>query len=663
MLPSRNNYLRSLVFILCLSICFLTGCSPSGGSSSGPDDSDSDTPVINNMIGFSSNEELATYLKTQFSMSVHTDYSTALTPRRALTDNETDGGGTLPANPSNSFIAEKASDYTGTNLQEAGVDESDLVKTDGEYLYIASDDVLNIVRTADPMSIVGTITLDEMIDSLYLYNDMLIVLYSPAGYGGIPWIDTGRDDIAFIGIPYWIPIEVKTGIAFYDVSNPLAPIEKKRVEVDGYLVSSRRIENHLYVVQQFLPDLPPPDVLETEIQDMSLEDLVPFYKVVDSVDEVQNTQLVDPEDFYHPDINGGGSIVSIVSFDLDTPDLSLTSTGAVADASVVYASTEALYFTSTYWNFTEREAESPLEQTIVYKFGLENGQAISGGYIDIDGRVLNQFSLGEYNDVLRIATTTGSSFGSSADSKNHVYCIGPQSGNLAVIGSLEGLAPGEEIYAARFIGPRGYLVTFVTIDPLFTLDLSDPTAPEVAGELKVPGYSDYIHPFGDDYLICIGKDAIDEDGFAWYQGVQMTIFDISDFSNPNQLHTLIIGDRGTSSDALYNHKAFTFWESKGLLALPVELFEHQQATEYPYTYGELTFVGLYLYRVDTTDGFEFVGRISTSPGPDNVGYYYSRWTRGVFIGDTIHAVTPKAINSANLDNIKSSVESLSLETK
>jgi inhibitor of cysteine peptidase len=654
-----HSPLKPLMLFICLSFCFGTGCSLSGRIGS---DSDDDGNVSGKMTGFSSNEELESYLKSQYLRSVYTDYPVALESRTAGGTGALDEAGNVPESLLNAFAPENSDGYTGTNLQEAGVDESDLVKTDGEYFYIASNDVLNIVRAADPLSVVGRISLEAPINSMYLYNDLLILLYSPAGYGGSPWIDPGMPGIGAIGIPYWIPIRSKVGIAFFDVSDPSAPNELKRVEADGYLVSSRRIDNHLYVVQQFLPDLPAPNELETGIRNMELDELIPFYTETGGAQgDAQPSQVVAAADFYHPKIDGGGSIISIMAFDLNDPDFSFSSTGAVADASIVYATTEALYFTSTYWNYSERGPESPREQTVAYKFKLEGGRVTGQGYASVDGRALNQFSLGEYEGVLRIATTTGWSGATDADSMNHVFCLRSVNGTLKVIGRLEDLAPGEEIYAARFIGPRGYLVTFVTIDPLFTLDLSDPTAPEVAGELKIPGYSAYIHPYGDNYLLCIGKDAVEDNGFAWYQGVQLTIFDVGDISNPVQLHKAVIGDRGTSSDALYNHKAFTFWETNSLLAIPIELYEHQSPPAYPYSFGDFTFGGLYVYRVGTTGGFEFIGRISTMPDAPESGYYHSPWTRGIFVGDNVYAVTPDSVNSAQINDIEGTVQRLILE--
>lgn len=275
------------------------------------------------------------------------------------------------------------------------------------------------------------------------------------------------------------------------------------------------------------------------------------------------------------------------------------------------------------------------------------------------GKILNQFSLGEYNDVLRIATTTGNTW--SGTSKNHVFCLEASEEGLVIIGNIKDMAPGERIYSTRFIGPRGFLVTFVKVDPLFTLDLSDPTDPKVLGELKVPGYSDYIHPFDENHLITIGKDTKEEGGTAWYQGVQVSIFDVTDFADPVRLYSELIGDRGTTSEALYNHKAFTFWAENSLLAIPVDVFEHETEPDYPWGYGTHTFTGLYVYRVTIENGFVFLGRISTDSASGQDYYYSSDWNRGVFIGESVYAVKSDAVRSAIVEDIEASVNTLILD--
>ncbi len=228
------------------------------------------------------------------------------------------------------------------------------------------------------------------------------------------------------------------------------------------------------------------------------------------------------------------------------------------------------------------------------------------------------------------------------------------------MGKLENLAPGENIYSARFTGNKGFLVTFVKVDPLFTLDLSDPANPKLIGELKIPGYSDYIHPLGDNHLLTIGKDAILYESRAWYQGLQLSIFDVSGFKNPVLVHKEQIGVRGTESEALHNHKAFTYWEEKNLLAIPVRLYEHQNEQKTPQMFGTQTFSGLYIYKVHSDDGFTFMGRIASSETASQYSMY-SSWTRGLFVNSRIYAVTPDSVHSVNVENIDNSVEALSIK--
>jgi hypothetical protein len=166
------------------------------------------------------------------------------------------------------------------------------------------------------------------------------------------------------------------------------------------------------------------------------------------------------------------------------------------------------------------------------------------------------------------------------------------------------MAPNEKIYSARFMGKRGYVVTFKKVDPFFTLDLSDPYNPRIAGEWKGPGFSTYIHPMDEDHVLTIGRDTeeAEEGDFAWFQGVQLSIFDLSDFSDPKLLWKEVIGSRSTGSEALHDHRAFTYFGKRKVLAIPIELYEGE--------IGELTFIGLHVYRVDLNTGFELLGQVN-----------------------------------------------------
>jgi inhibitor of cysteine peptidase len=556
--------------------------------------------------------------------------------------------------------------YSDTNLQEAGVDESDKVKTDGNVFYIADGKSFHVVDISADMEVVATLSVDGYVDSLFLYDDKLVVLYESMLSDGGPWIDIPMPDMAF-GMPYWIPAKKSQGVAVYDVSDPNQLVNLKTVEFDGHLISSRRVEGKLHIVQQFMPELPPLynwfdgtkadkenkiNANRKAIDEMTLDQLIPYYRVVSDLADAQwEGPIVSSENFFCPvSKDGGGTITTIVTFNLDDASLPFESIGMVMDGHIVYASTKALYIANQRYFFREDVSEL----SMIYKFDLTGEEVRFSASNILQGWILNQFSLGEFEDVLRVATTVGRIGGWGPESQNNVYCLQAKDENLKIIGELKNLAPGEQIYAARFMGNRGYLVTFVKIDPLFTLDLSNPAAPKVAGELKVPGFSDYIHPYGDDYLITVGKDALpaDEGNFAWYQGVQLSIFDVRDFSNPALLHKEIIGDRGTITEAAYNHKAFTFWAEKELLALPLELSEHLSPPAYPYSHGTQTFRGLYVYRVSSNTGFSFLGRIDTEPEPETYQpYFFNPWTRSVFVDKQVYAVTSEAVWSALIDQI------------
>lgn len=664
MIPAAKPIARCAgrVLLGCMLLLFFS-CA---GSSDG--DGDPQTKSISEGVETLAGEaELEAYLKEQFALGVNLDLA------GAGGSPETDSGQPTDSDDGAGGAADVA-EYTGTNLQEPGVDEADVVKTDGNYLYVASAEGFEIVDLADEMTVAATGQVGGSVTALYLYGDRLVVLYGVGSAGANdPWpeIDLPAGGLLF-GMPYWIPAGTGLGVAVFDVSDPYNPLELKSLELDGYLVSSRRIGSRLHLVQQFKPELPPlthwydgePADLEAAIAanraaiaEMTLDQLIPHYREAGaSANAASDTPLVEPQDFYCPvSKNGGGTITTVVSFDLDDSQLPFTSTGIVADAHIVYASPESLYTATHRYRFDADLSE----ETTIYKFDLTGDQVRYAGSGIIAGWILNQFSLGEYEGVLRVATTIGHAGGWAPTARNQVYCLRLADEALEIIGKVEDLAPGEQIYAARFLGSRGYLVTFVKVDPLFTLDLSDPTAPQVVGELKVPGYSDYIHPFGAHHLITVGKDAVlvAEDNMAWYQGVQLSIFDVSDFAAPGLKHKLILGDRGTATEVARNHKAFTFWPEKNLLALPIELYEYSAPPVQPWEYGIHSFSGLYVYRVSPEDGFVLLGRISTRSADDG---WFTPWIRGVFVDDTVYAVTSDAVHRALLDEIEADVDTLSL---
>ena len=656
-----------------LALAFLAGCS--GGTEVG----NPDIPVDDTMSV--AEQELETYLIEQYAARVVSSDAYGYEAELVLLEATLTAGMdvveaiALPAGGETIKLDATAADFSRTNLQELGVDEADLVKTDGTLMYVAGQRRVNIARVvpADAMETVSTIDVDGTIQEFYLLNGLLVVLFVPDDGTGEYRELPGADRAAQIGMPYWIPVEARTGVMLVDISAPSAPDTIKVVVADGRLVSSRLVGGRLHVVQQFLPDLPPLvsycdgtvedcdaaiEANRTILTDYGLNDLVPGYELLDSSGSTTGTgRFIAAEDFYAPDDPQGGSIVSVMTLDLDDVDPVPQTVGFVADAHLIYASTESLYLCATLWNDDPMPGwlyDQRLE-TVIHKFDLTGDAVTHEATGHVQGQVLNQFSLSEYEGTLRIATTTGERWWGNNTLSNHVYCLQTSGGNLEVVGMIEGLAPGENLYSARFIGPRGFLVTFVKVDPLFTLDLSDPTDPRVIGELKVPGYSDYIHIIGENHLLTIGKDTELREGIAWYQGVQLSIFDVSDFADPVLLHNEVIGDRGTGSEALRSHKAFTFWAENDLLAIPIELYEHGGQPHDPWHRGFHTFRGLYVYRATALDGFELLGRMSTSQAGGN------SWTRGVFIDNSIYAIKSDAVRSADVDDIENTVNVLALQ--
>ena len=302
------------------------------------------------------------------------------------------------------------------------------------------------------------------------------------------------------------------------------------------------------------------------------------------------------------------------------------------------------------------------EQTVIHKFGL--GDSISYlGKGEAPGHVLNQFSMDEYNGYFRVATTVGQVWRSNSQtvpSHSNVYVL---DSSLKQVGKIEDLAPGETIYSARFMGNRAYLVTFKKIDPLFVIGLDDPTDPILLGKLKIPGYSDYLHPYDETHLIGLGKGAVaaEEGDFAWYQGVKLSLFDVSDVANPKEVAKYEIGDRGTDSYALNDHKAFLFSKARNLLVIPIRLAEINEE-KYPkgvtpQTYGDYTFQGAYVFSLDLQNGFSLKGKVSHAT-PEQLAksgeYYWGSGTdveRSAYINDVLYTISQKFVKANSLADL------------
>lgn len=607
-------------------------------------------PRTPGLQGFSSPEELKEYLASQAKqVTIH--------PRSTSNPIFFWGGVAAPqaTNAEDSASGGTGGSYSTTNVQEIGVDESDIVKNDGQTIYSLSRNRVYITKATPPgeLAELARIDVEDNADSLYLNGDRLVVL--SRRYGSFYWEDWGTGGDFGWAVPANASVvetagvwgdRPRTTVAIYDVTDPANPVAVTTLRLEGDLVSSRMIESALHVITTTYPELPA-NLTAATIDAIPLEDWIPDLQVSNSSGTVVwSGDVATWSDFYRPIDPDGYQITSVVTLNVTDSDPAggLKTTAISANAGTIYASPDSLYITDQQYS---ADGFTYHEDTMIHKliFTGNGTDYVASGLVP--GRLLSQYSLGEHEGYLRVASHVSTSTMTSFTESNSVFVLGEAEGELTIVGKIEGIAEGEQIYAARFLGDRGFLVTFRRIDPLFTLDLADPANPKVAGELKVPGYSDHIQLLDENHLLTVGKDAQDAGSFAWVQGVQLSVFDITDFANPQLLHKQVIGGRGTNSEANTNPKAFNYFAPLNALALPIDLYDG--STSGP-EYGQHSFTGLYVYRVTVENGFELLGRIASADGMQSNGCYrgYYGSTRGVFIDGTVYSVTERGVKAAAL---------------
>jgi hypothetical protein len=511
-----------------------------------------------------------------------------------------------PSAPMTQTTTAGPSHYTKTNTHEKGVDEADLVKTDGKYVYTLRNNELVIAKTwpVEKPDIVARLTFKTMApQQLYLHGDKLVL----QGYATQP-----RQNQYMYG---------STRLIVVDAHDRAKPRLKSIYDVDGGTFSSRIVGDDIYLVQNGALQMPP-KLVETaqkvmqKIPRADQTSLRPWEIQARLAATLRRTiynnlTTADVEAML-PAIYAGNKKTPLACDSLFMPPnnmqlgltalarISLTSSqtdlvGAMVAGGTVYASTDSLYIAAPHYNWNQQGYSTM--QTQVHQFALadKNGKPRYVASGSVDGQILNEFALSEHNGDLRIATTDWN--WSGAQGGNHLFVMRPRGNKLETIGSLRGLAKGERIYAGRMFGDKGYLVTFRQTDPLFTLDLSDPMRPRVVGELKINGFSNYIHPMGNDLLLTIGQDA---DSNGRVLGMHLQVFDVKDPANPKRRFHETFATKGSYSysAAQNDHHAFTYDPVTGTLALPYAEYNNGS-----------NFQGLIAYRVDPKRGFKSLGRI------------------------------------------------------
>jgi hypothetical protein len=597
-----------------------------------------------------------------------------------------------PGNPGSEQNTSSVSGESGnrawstTNVQEDGVDEADFVKNDGDHIFALDRSGLTILDAwpAEDLHETARVEIEGSPQSMFFDAKDSVVVFSSIwnGSDGGPAPLSGAEpaDGRFADSWSWEPV---TKLTVIDVSDRSAPDVIRESYFDGTLSGTRRIGSRVHAlitnslvdwVYAAQPAVAGPfpvtqeqskEAQRARVRAASSNDWLPALLDNVKVDggwSSSETPIVACTDVYKPNVRTELVFTGVVTLDLDAPEAPLSSVGALTRADVVYASAENLYI-----GLAEYEQNSgPFPSldgsvdTRIHKFALqaEDGSPAYVASGIAPGTLLNSFSLGEHDGFLRIATTTteSSNCGPLADcvapvADNNVYVIEQEGESLVPVGSIQNIAEGESIYSVRFVGDKGYMVTFERIDPLFTLDLSDPRNPQIMGELEVSGFSNYLHPMDESHLIAVGEE-IDPQTQEW-QGMQVSLFDVSDFAAP-ALQDREIVSADAWSEAQYDHRAFTFFAEQDVLALPVSRWDNWDGSSR---------TGLELFSVTAEEGIESLGEVDHSAFmPEGDGYSWcSQVRRSIFIEDYVFAVSDQGIQVVMLQDPSSSVAGMMFE--
>jgi inhibitor of cysteine peptidase len=561
-----------------------------------------------------------------------------------------------PAVPSttNGFGSESATkdnSYSTTNIQVAGVDEADTVKTDGSYLYVSSDNwttgqnYISIVK-ADPsdLQVIAKISLENnsYLAGMYLSQDSSKLIVVGSIYGNFliapqPMI-AGRNGPITVYSNFLNSVE--TFLNVYDISDKVHPSLAENFTLSGSYFNSRMIGNYVYaVVSQPAYVLQNNDVpLPTVYTNSAASDIVPskiYYSDTANYTDVANNYF---------------TYTTFVGLNVQNSSQPLTNmTVLMAGAGTMYVSLNSIYVTYPTWN-------DGGEYTSIYRISVNEGNIssdIAKGVVG--GSVLNQYSMDEYNGDFRLATTNW-----KETTQNAVYVLDQ---NLTTVGSLqlENTELRETIQSARFIGDKAYIVTYEQKDPFFVLDMSNPTSPQVAGKLEIPGYSSYLHPYDDNHIIGLGMEN---------STVKLSLFDVTNVNSPTEIAKYNVQADYSYSDALYEPKAFLFDKTKQLLVIPVTISNYGvigggvftpgvpntsgksdgSTTSTPSMQGSY-WQGAYVFKL-TLNGFQLIGGATqqdyaTSPyGENNLNV-----NRALYIGNTLYTVSNSEVQLNSLTDL------------
>lgn len=508
--------------------------------------------------------------------------------------------------------------YSETNTQVQGVDEADIVKTDGKYIYYIVENKVEIIDIQNSSQKVSEITFDTTntnLIELYLHDNKLVVIASINEIKN----ETGKAFYSTADVAYVDGIKIKTVAIIYNIQNPEKPEEERRVEVEGNYISSRMIEENMYfattknIIQAINM------VKHNKIEDLNEDEYKPTYLDTAISTESKMIQFNDIQYFDNSEIS---NYLIVAGFNLDTnQEVNIETLLGAGD--MIYSSNKNMYIAKTSSTFDINTYTLLGYQTKIIKFELQDGNIEYKKDTTVDGKVLNQFSMDEdENGNFRIAVTQDI----QNKTTNSLYVL---NSNLEAVGTISDLAEGERIKSVRYMDNKGYVVTFEEVDPLFVIDLSDPTNPHVLGELKIPGYSTYLHPYDETHLIGFGNDTKSNgSGGVQNDGLKLSMFDVSDINNPKELFTQKIGTKSAYSEAQYNHKAILYLAQKNIIAFPLQDYQYNNSSS-----------KILIYQIDLNQGFILKSENKQDISKD----YKKRYERVIFANNKYYLLSKKQV--------------------
>jgi uncharacterized secreted protein with C-terminal beta-propeller domain len=528
--------------------------------------------------------------------------------------------------------------HSTTNVQEAGVDEPDIVKTDGHRIVAVAQSRVHLVGLDGGQMTLRNTLPDTMVRNVFLSGERVLVFSGQA-------VQTFEPGLRWAG--------QQAVLTMYDISNLSDPKLIATLTIDGDVLDARLMGSQVRVVTVASPDVDAPspvytpdgeisqqskDELGVAVAKTNVDDWIPKYTLQDGAGtEVSKGRLVECANLARPEAFSGLDTVALSSFDIGSALQSRQTVGLITGGQQIYATETSTYVSTTQWSRDGSPTKTSLHKFIT----PQSGASTYKGSGEVPGTLLNQYAMSEYKGVLRVASTVSERRGwvnSRQSVEGLVTTLQEQGGALRQLGQVGGLGrqDNESIRAVRFIEERGYVVTFRQTDPLYVLDLRNAAAPKVAGELKIPGYSGYLHPIGENLLLGVGQSGVDAGNSpsqpvrGGQVGVQFSLFDISDPASPRRIDTQTYG--GGAAAAEFDPKAFLYWQPRNLIIAPTNLHGDQR--------GKGAFSGLVLLRA-SADGLSELGRLATTEP-------YGTVARSMVIGDTVYILTDHTLRANSL---------------